>query len=373
VPGGKEEAMPAERWLGAAAFLLTVGATPSAQAYDLTDWLSIRGIVAAGGQCQLVSDGVGDACRGGAPVQAEVSWRPTESDELFVKLGAGGGDGLNEASPFALAPWAADLHEDVKDINGRYDYLLNAWYAHSFELPNGIGLRVTGGIIDSTDYLDDNAYAGDEFAQFMNEALVNGPQSFLPSYDLGGAVELDIGPWSARGVVMNVGENGDGNSFGFWGTQLGYRAETRWGEGNYRLFVVGASRDFLDPGGTSEERRSAVGLSFDQQLGETFGAWLRFGWQDDSALITYDSIYSGGINIRGRPWGRANDEIGVGYGYLPGGNEDLRSTHVVEVYYRVAINDYFALTADVQYMKDRVRSDANPGGFVLGLRGSFEF
>jgi porin len=172
---------------------------------------------------------------------------------------------------------------------------------------------------------------------------------------------------------MNIGENDDGNSFTFWGTQLGYRAEMPWGEGNYRLLLAGASRDFLDPTGTSEERRFAVGLSFDQQLGETFGAYLRFGWQDDSATVTYNSIYSGGINIRGQAWGRPADEIGLGYGYLPGGNEDLRSTHVAEVYYRLAINEYFALTADAQYMRDTAKSVDEPDGFVLGLRFAIEF
>jgi porin len=353
--------------------LALLGSGPSAQAYDLTDWLSVGGVVAVAGQCQFVSQDADDACRGAAPVQTEVSWRPTESDEVFLKLGFAGGDGMNDVSPFALASWAADLQDDVRNINGRYDYLLNAWYARSFELPKGIGLRVTGGIIDSTDFLDDNAYSNDEYTQFMNEALVNGPQSFLPSYDVGGALELSVGSWSARGVVMNIGENDDGNSFTFWGTQLGYRAETPWGEGNYRLLLVGGSRDFLDPGGTSLERRLAVGLSFDQQLGETFGAWLRLGWQDDKVVVTYDSIYSGGINIRGAVWGRPNDEIGLGYGFLPGGNQDLRSTHVAEVYYRVAINEYFALSADVQYMRDDSRFAEGPSGFTLGFRGTFEF
>jgi porin len=366
--------MSVERALRAAV-LLSLAASDPVQAYDVTDWLSIGSVVAATGQCQFMTDdtGAGDACRAAAPFQPEVSLRPTESGELFVKLGFAGGDALNGDSPFALAPWAADLQADVTEINGRYDHVLNAWYAHSFELPGSIGLRVTAGIIDATDYLDDNTYSNDEYTQFMNQALVNGPQTFLPSYDLGGALELSLGSWSARGVAMNLGENDAGNGFDFWGTQLGYRAETRWGEGNYRLFAVGASRDFLDPTGTSLERRLAVGISFDQQLGETFGAWLRFGWQDDGAVVTYDSIYSGGLNIRGAFWGRPDDEIGLGYGYLPGGNEDVISTHVAELYYRVAVNEYFALTADVQYMKDNTRADANPGGFILGLRGTFEF
>lgn len=68
-----------------------------------------------------------------------------------------------------------------------------------------------------------------------------------------------------------------------------------------------------------------------------------------------------------------NDDIGVGYGYLSGGNVGVSVTHVAEVYYRLAINEYFALTADVQYIQDSLRSDASPDGFILGLRGTFEF
>jgi porin len=353
--------------------MLLLGSSPSARAYDVADWLSVGGIFAAGGQCQLVSgdSGVGDKCRVGLPVQTEVSVRPTESDEVFVKLGFAISDGLNEASQFAISPWAADLHDDVKAL--RVHHLLNAWYKHRFAIGNETTLSVTGGVIDATDYLDDNAYANDEYTQFMNEALVNSPNGFLPSYDLGGALELDIGRWSARGVVMRVDENDDGDDFTFWGAQLGYRAENRWGEGNCRVFVANATRDFLDPTGTSKEKPFAVGLSFDQQLGETFGAFLRLAWQDDDAAIAYDSLYSSGINVRGGAWGRSDDEIGLAYGFLDGGNQDLRGSQVAEVYYRLALSEHFALTADAQYLRETVKSADDPHGFVLGLRATFEF
>jgi len=363
--------MPSERVMKAAVASLMLGWTPSAQAYDVSDRLSVGGVVAAGGQCQLASDDVGDACRGGAPVQTELSLRPTESDEFFVKLGFALGDALNGTAPFAITPWAADLHEDVKGL--RVSHLLNAWYKHRFALPNETTLSVTGGVIDATDYLDDNAYANDEYTQFMNGEFVNAPNAFLPSYDLGGALELEVGSWSARGVLMHVAENDDGRSFTFWGAQLGYRAETRWGEGNYRVLVANATRDFLGPTGSGEERRFAVGVSFDQQLGDTFGAFLRLHWHDGGAAIAHDAIYSGGVNIRGGPWGRPNDEIGVGYGLLEGGNQGLRRSHVAEIYYRVVLSERLALTADVQYMHDIAKSGDGPDAFVLGLRATFEF
>lgn len=361
--------------------LALVAQSASLHAYDLTDWLSIGGVAAAGGQCQLLTDSADatNECRGALPAQPELSIRPTDRDELFVKAGFAAGNGLNEVSPFTLATWAADLNNDVKNINGRYDYLLNAWYKHEFAFgtdPTGspeTTVGITGGIIDSTDYLDTNAYADDEYTQFMQEAFGSGARSFLPAYDVGGVVELDTGPWSVRGVVMNIGENEDGNSFMFGGAQVGYTADTAWGEGNYRLFLAGTGKDFLNPEGTREASRIAGGLSFDQELGETFGAFLRLGWQAQSAAVDYAAAYTGGINILGAVWGRPDDNIGLGYGYLSGGNLEVNSTHVAEVYYRLVVNKILAVTFDAQYMKDNVRDEDGPAGFVLGLRGTAQF
>ena len=56
-------------------------------------------------------------------------------------------------------------------------------------------------------------------------------------------------------------------------------------------------------------------ISFDQELGDIFGAWIRFGWQDDKAIIDYDSLFSGGLNITGKWYGREDDNIGIGYAY----------------------------------------------------------
>jgi porin len=299
--------------------------------------------------------------------------RPTDNDELYVKLGFAVGNGLNEISPFTLRSWAADLQDDVQDINGLWDYLLNAWYKHRFSLGEEASLDATFGVIDATDYLDDNAYSNDEYSQFMNEALVNGPQAFLPSYAPGGALALDVGRWSARAVVMGIGKNDDGNNVVFYGGQLGYRLETPLGEGNYRLLIVGANRAFLDPSGTREEFRLAGAFSIDQQLGETFGVFLRIGWQSDRAAVNYDAIYSGGLNIFGGAWGRENDNIGLAYGYLNGGNQDLRGTHVAEVYYRLAATEHFGLTVDAQYMFDGLRTGGGPRGVILGLRATIEY
>jgi hypothetical protein len=148
---------------------------------------------------------------------AGFSFRPTEDDEIFANFGFAAGNGLNEATAFNLDPWAADMKDDVKDINGRNrDYLLTVWYKHTFPLRENNALGLTVGIIDATAYIDENAYANCEYTQFMNQALVNAPNGFAPSYDIGGAAEWEVGSWDVTALGMNVGENDDGNNYNFF-------------------------------------------------------------------------------------------------------------------------------------------------------------
>jgi hypothetical protein len=344
-------------------------------AYEIDDKLSIGGILAGAYQYQAV-DNDEDKGRGAVPFQAEISYTPDENNEFFAKFGFAAGNGLNDQTRFTLAPWAADLEDEVKDINGRNrDYLLTVWYEYTFHFSEEHSLGLTGGIIDATDYLDENAYANDEYTQFMNEALVNGPHAFVPSYDIGGALEWQISNFSVRGVVMNVGGNDEGNSYHFYGAQLGYTLSSPLGEGNYRVIVDHTSKQFLDKQGEDKGHLTAVVLSFDQQLGDVIGAWIRFGWQDDQAAVDYEAVYSGGLDISGSLWRRENDNIGLGYAYLSGGNLNIDETQVFEGYYRLVLNEYLALTADVQYMKDDYKESSAPEskGIILGFRATAEF
>jgi len=352
-------------------------------AYDINETLSIGGIIAGVYQHQSISDAPGfeSEGRGVLVFQPEVSFMPTDSDEVFAKFGFGAGNGLMEEgeSPFFLAPWASDVQDDYKNINGRNrDYLLTAWYKHTFTFSERHTLGLTGGIIDATDYLDENVFSNDEFTQFMNEALVNGPNAFLPSYDIGGAVEWELGAFSVKGAVMAIGSNDEEgefeDSYVFYGLQFGYNVDFGLGEGNYRLLVDTTSSDFRNVAGTKKERMTCTMISFDQQLGEVLGAWIRFGWQlDDKAVLDCKTLYSGGLNVAGNLWGRESDNIGIGYAHLRGGNLDLDHTDVFEVYGRFVLNDIFAITGDVQYMKDSMKVGDSPSGWIFGLRATAEF
>jgi porin len=374
--------------------ILTLACSPvSVPADDRDDRFSIHGVLAGAGQCRNVStrlpsasydvdgsfEAFDNACRGAVPLQLEAGIQLDESSEIFVKFGFAVGNGLNGTSPWVLAPWAAYLEDDVKNINGSSrDYLLVAWYRQNFSLPNAGTLGATLGILDSTDYLDGNEYANDEYTQFMNEAFVNSGGYALPSYDKGAALEWAAGPWSVNVLGMNIHENEAGNNFNFWGIEAGFQADdTPLGDGNYRLVLAGTSSAFPAPAGSKEASLLGWGLSFDQDITSVIGAFLRFSWQQEEAAVDYKALYSGGFNFDGSGWGRDADNIGAGYAYIAGGNVDIAHSQVFETYYRFELNGHAALTADVQYMQDK-HVNAYPArggtaGWIFGLRATAEF
>lgn len=242
--------------------------------YEFSPQFAVGGFLASTLQCQVLGEKGQSVnrCRGALPAQAEISYRPTVRDEFFSKLGFAAGNALNDATPFVGGLWAADLEGDVKDINGRgRNYLLTAWYKHAFELGAAYPLEVTLGIIDSTDYLDTNAYAHDEYTQFMNPLLVTARSGFYPSYDYGAAVTLKKDWLDFRGLIMNVGENAEGDSYKFVGLHLGYETTNSLGDGDYRLILSTTSKDYRDPRDGSSARQEGLVFSLDQQVGDVWG------------------------------------------------------------------------------------------------------
>ena len=208
----------------------------------------------------LVWSGSDNLCRGAVPFQPELVYNPTEQDQFFVKFGFAAGNGLNEVSPFVLAPWAADLEDDVKDINGRdRSYLLEAWYAHTFKLGEDHSVQITGGIVDPAFYVNENAYANDEYTQFMNEAFVNARNAFLPAYDWGGVLVWKLKDRTFSGVGMNVGENDDGNNYNYYAAEADYTSQPRWARATTGSWSRAPPRPIWTPAGRtwSPGRRSA--------------------------------------------------------------------------------------------------------------------
>ncbi|MGD8375309.1 MAG: carbohydrate porin [Acidobacteriota bacterium] len=362
------------RLCGAALALLAVALDPVAAA-DGSRKVSFAGVAGLTGQCQRLrsSDPDEDRCRSALAFQPTIAIRPAPKHEVFFKIGLAVGDGLDDVTPFSVAPWAADLHDSVTHVNGgSWRYLLNAWYRYEATFRENRSLALTVGVIDSTDYLDQNRYSNDEYRQFLNGALVNGPNAFLPSYSPGLALSWAGKRVSVTGVYMNVNRPDD-DSFGFYGLQASFRATTGAGEGHYRVLVDATTPDFPAADSAREVRRAALLVSVDQELGEVVGLFLRLTRQSDEPAIDYTALYSGGVELRGHRWGRPGDHLGIGLALLPGGNAGVRSTRVAEVYYLAALNRHLDLTADLQYLTEDLRSRSGPRGLIGGLRLTVSF
>ncbi|MEN8152136.1 MAG: carbohydrate porin [Planctomycetota bacterium] len=355
-------------------------AAPAEEPSDLDraiDRLSLSGIAVAVYQYAFMDDDYDDLGRGAFSVEPVISYQLSEDGMFLMHFGFGAGNGLAAESPFTQAPWKGDVEDDFTDINGRNrDHFMRAWYRHSFALGESEDdgtVAVTGGITDSTDYVDGNAYANSELTQFMNSTFVNSHAGFLPAYDLGVAVEADFDGWYVHFVGMEVGDNGQGRSFHYYGIEGGITIETDMGTGNYRLLLDTTTEDFLDPAGNDRESLMAISTSCDQQLSDVFGVWIRAGVQQDDAAIAYRSLLSGGVNINGTLWDRETDEIGIGLARLGGGNLDYDVSHVLEVYGSTRIDEHLLFTLDIQYQSNGIDGAPNPKGWVLGARFLIEF
>jgi hypothetical protein len=346
----------------------------SARAYDLNEKLSIEGTLTGVYQyADLDIKGRDNAGRGAAVLDLGANFHPTDADEFQVTLSFAAGNGLNYLNLFSLTPFSDDLEDDLKDINGKNrDYLLEAWYKHTFALSKDVSLGITGGIIDATAYIDDNKFANDEVAQFMNEAFVNHKNVNLPSYDLGGVIELNISDFSIRALMMNTkfeSEDDIFTNYDYYALQLGYTLNTSLGEGNYRIYGFITNDKFPCWDGEDVDRLQGYGISIDQELSKIIGIFARAGWQDDTAVIDHDNIYSAGLNINGKLWGREKDEIGLAYAYLNGADKvDIDNTNAVEAYAKFKMSEFSDITFDIQYVNDEIKDSDDREGIVYGIR-----
>jgi len=326
--------------------------------------------------------------RGSGAIDLGLSFTPTKNNEFYILGSFASGNGLKDVSPFILAPNADDLEDDLKNINGheQQDNILEAWYAHTFSYKD-TSLKITIGIIDATVYIDDNRFANDEITQFMNDVFVNTPLTTPPSYDLGAVVEFNKGPFSAKLLGMTTKDGEEGPFYQYYALQLGYTLNSKWGEGNYRIFGFITSDDFYDWEGKDKESIYGVGISIDQDMGfiknpfskNPIGFFLRAGWQDDEAQVDYNNLISFGFNVPFYFLGKKGNELGIGYAYLDSPDDaDISNTHAVEAYAKFELFSYEVLssdlTVDFQYLTDNYANDNdNKEGYILGLRWNLSF
>ncbi len=294
----------------------------------------------------------GNVGKGSVATDIGLNFHPTDVDQIQLTFSFADGNGLKKTfskKDFLFMPNADDLEDDLKNINGRNrDYLLEAWYRHTLT-GRDFNLSFTGGIIDATAYIDDNAFANDETTQFMNDVFVNDPLASLPSYDLGGVVEFERENLTLKALAINS-KTDSGKNYTYYAGQITYSQKNPLGEGNYRVFYFTTSKAFEKQNG-DYDRLEGIGISVDQTVNKSIGLFARVGINTHTSTGDLKNFYSAGAVIKELP---LNGRVGIGAAYSLGNKKisSLKDAKTGEIYYEFPLWEG-DITFDLQWDREK--------------------
>ena len=274
------------------------------------------------------------------------------------------------------------------------------------------------------DFFDNNSYAKDPRADFMNWALWSSAAydfpADLPGYTRGAVVEFNRKDWAVRAGAFEVptAPNSDVLTYKGGGTVVEFEERhTIFGQpGKLR---IGA---FANSGNTGDYRQALAiedadpaldintvmasirhdnlkygfYLNGEQQIVKDIGLFARASWNDGrNEILSFTDIdrsVSAGLSIKGSFWGRADDTIGIGgainglsaahrdflaaggNGLLIGdGQLNYSPERILEAYYAYAVDKHLTVTADYQLITNPAyNADRGPVSVFSGrLHGEF--
>lgn len=280
---------------------------------------------------------------------------------------------------------------------------------------------LTAGNLAVTDIFDDNAYSHDPRTQFLNWSIMShGAYDFAADargYSWGIAGEWYHDDWALRlGRFIQPQEPNmlalDKRFFKYFGDQAEVEhSHTLAGQpGRLRLLVfrnrtlMARFQDATDLGlatGTTPDLaqvrdrphiKYGLGINLEQALTADLGVFARASWADGKsetyAFTEIDRSLSGGMLLKGSAWGRAQDNVGLGFAvnalsgerrryleaggisfFIGDGALDYRPETIVESFYNWNLARGLWLTGDFQHIRNpaynAARGPANFGAVRL--------
>ena len=274
------------------------------------------------------------------------------------------------------------------------------------------------------DYFDNNSYAKDPRADFMNWALWSSAAydfpADLPGFTRGAVIELNRKDWAIRAGAFQVPSQPNSDVLTFNGAGGVVEFEERHTlfnqPGKLRVGVFanrGSTANYRDVLGISTanpgldinnivagERRERSKYGFyingEQQVANDVGIFARASWNDgQNEILSFTDIdrsLSGGVSVKGSHWGRPSDTFGLGGAinglsgahrdFLAAGGKGLligdgllnySNERILETYYALALDKAFTFTADYQLIVNPAyNADRGPVSIFSGrLHGEF--
>lgn len=341
----------------------------------------LQGAHNANGDNQL-SDG-DDVADASYSIDVEIEKEFGDYGKAFIHLEAGGGAGVeNELTLFSSVNRDADNDENVR--------LTEAWYEHYF---HSMPRTLTIGKIDATGYVDTNEYANDECTQFLGRIFRNSPTIEFADNAAGMRFAIESVDFADIELVAMDADSDWEDMFDsmFVATQFNLKPQLFGKGGNYRIIGWFNDRDHTKWLEQAEITKAnyGFGISFDQELTDVVGVFLRYGWQNPKVFLNGESsslehAWSTGIQLSGSLWNREEDILGIAIGQaIPSDEYEKSNTSLnanseshFEIYYNYKVNDHLTLSPDVQVILNPYGDDAANGDdtiAVFGLRGQMDF
>ncbi len=230
---------------------------------------------------------------------------------------------------------------------------------------------------------DENEFAGNERTQFMSNIFVRSTgvsfQELDNYYAPGLRFMLTPVPTFEISLILANSNFDDVDENGLAVVQVNFKPANILFGGNYRFFWVFDDREYATFGSSSStDNNVGWGLSFDQRFEEWLGCFFRLSIVDDDVVANVvEGTWSLGIELGGLLWNRPQDALGLAYG-VAWINDDVSglinndSEKHFEAYYRYSVNEYIAISPNIQIVSDQPRTDPSTVA-IFGARGQFNF
>lgn len=303
--------------------------------------------------------------------------------KAFMHLETGQGAGVeDELTVFTNVNKDANNDQSVKIAEAYYEQnLFNKKMAFTF------------GKLDPSVYLDTNAYANDETAQFLGRIFRNSPAIEFP--DNAAGLRLSLAPVELFDIELGIfdadSDFEDVFDYGFFGSSINFKPKFFKREGNYRILGWLNDRNHTKWLDTTNDKEKSYGfsLSFDQKLTDNLGTFVRYGWQNPKVYLVGSSFsleesWSAGLQLKGSLWHRENDILGLAVGQANPSDDyekadstrNAKSEGHFEAYYNIYVNEHLHLSPDFQVIRNPYGDDVvdkKDTITIFGLRGQVDF
>jgi hypothetical protein len=293
----------------------------------------------------------------GFAADLELSFSPLENGTVFMRVHAGEGKGADTSlEPFANLNTIGDDNPDNDGVR-----VLDLFYTQRF-FDEKLSLSI--GKAEPFVFVDDNAFANDEYTQFVGKPFVNNPV-FDSEDEYAPLVALTASPMEEVSVTLlcqsssrpRLADEERKSSYDrifdkpLVAGQFTYSPCIGDLKGNWRLY--GWAQTYPHPRlvGDDTEEGWGIGLSLDQMVHRNLGLFARAGYQNKK-VYEVPWFWSAGGEIRGLLPSRGEDHMGIGVAGLKA-SKDLEKTGTefhVEAYYRCELGEHLAVSPDIQYV-----------------------